>query len=299
MKCNEDFLKCIRALKSSEYKNYVISYALKKDDTLKFLAYDRINQESIIEVVIGKKTEFNIVQDWDFNIDDYLFYDLENGYSLVYMQYEGMQQYLKYCKENGINKDLIKSLGLFEFDVMSLYVEKNINYVIIDEFTVNDQSIVLGHNKDSMSPYVTWKTDKTRSRGYDLGHYFIEYEDAVKDFISRSNLLYENQRSYEVIKLFGKKVLFTSERIRDSDLPKGIYKYEVRHDDECQGIMCEIAKRIFVNHWGTILSKEEIDLGPNGYRLIDEDKDVKWSTSKPFSLKQFIQAEKSKVCNIR
>lgn len=215
MKCNEDFLKCIRALKSSEYKNYVISYALKKDDTIKFLAYDRINQESIIEVVIGKKTEFNIVQDWDFNIDDYLFYDLENGYSLVYMppmehynvwqviyqenedfnQYEGMQLYLKYCKENGIDKDLIKSLGLFEFDVMPLYVEKNINYVIIDEFTINDQSIVLGHNKDSMNPYVTWKTDKTRSQGYDLGHYFIEYEDAVKDFISRSNLLYENQRS--------------------------------------------------------------------------------------------------------
>lgn len=82
--------------------------------------------------------------------------------------------------------------------------------------------------------------------------------------------------SYEVIKLFGKKVLFTSERIRDSDLPKGIYKYEVRHDDECQGIMCEIAKRIVVNHWGTVLSKEEIDLGSDGYRLIDEEKDVEY-----------------------
>lgn len=82
--------------------------------------------------------------------------------------------------------------------------------------------------------------------------------------------------SYEVIKFFGKKVLFTSERIRDSDLPKGIYKYEVRHDDECQGIMCEIAKRIFVNHWGTILSKEEIDLESDGYRIIDEGKDVEY-----------------------
>lgn len=82
--------------------------------------------------------------------------------------------------------------------------------------------------------------------------------------------------SYEVIKLFGKKVLFTSERIRDSDLPKGIYKYEIRHDDECQGIMCEIAKRILVNHWGTILSKEKIDLGTDGYRLIDEDIDVEY-----------------------
>ena len=93
--------------------------------------------------------------------------------------------------------------------------------------------------------------------------------------------------SYEVIKLFGKKVLFTSERIRDSDLPKGIYKYEVRHDDECQGIMCEIAKRIFVNHWGTILSKEEIDLGTDGYRIIDEDKDVIWMSNENISLKKF------------
>lgn len=105
--------------------------------------------------------------------------------------------------------------------------------------------------------------------------------------------------SYEVIKLFGKKVLFTSERIRDSDLPKGIYKYEIRHDDECQGIMCEIAKRIFVNHWGTILSKEEINLGPDGYRIIDEDKDVAWQSGKSITLKQFIQIEKNKSRNIR
>ena len=78
------FLKVHQSFKSSEYKNYVISYALKGWHP-QFLAYDRIDQESIIEVVIGKKTEFSNVQDWDFNIDDYLFYDLENGYSLVYM----------------------------------------------------------------------------------------------------------------------------------------------------------------------------------------------------------------------
>lgn len=102
-----------------------------------------------------------------------------------------------------------------------------------------------------------------------------------------------------MIKLFGKKVLFTSERIRDADLPKGIYKYEIRHDDECQGIMCEIAKRIFVNHWGTILSKEEIDLGDEGYRLIDEDKDVNFSNDQPLTLKKFIQVEKNKKLNFR
>lgn len=105
--------------------------------------------------------------------------------------------------------------------------------------------------------------------------------------------------SYEQIKLFGKKVLFTSERIRDSDLPKGIYKYEIRHDDECQGEMVEISKRIYVNHWGTILSNKEIDLGHFGSREIDESKDVKWSMDKPTTLKQFIQIEKNKICNLR
>ena len=52
--------------------------------------------------------------------------------------------------------------------------------------------------------------------------------------------------------------------------------------------MCEIAKRIFVNHWGTILSKEEIDLGPNGFRLIDEDNDVKWLNLEVKKLKDYL-----------
>lgn len=104
--------------------------------------------------------------------------------------------------------------------------------------------------------------------------------------------------SYEQIRLFGKKVLFTSERIRDSDLPKGINKYEIRHDDDCQGEMVEIAKRILVNHWGTILSKEEIILDPYGYRLIDEDKDVKYS-DKSITLKQFISIEKTRNSDVR
>ena len=105
--------------------------------------------------------------------------------------------------------------------------------------------------------------------------------------------------SYEQIRLFDKKVLFTSERIRDSDLPKGIYKYEIRHDDECQGEMVEISKRILVNHRGTILSNKEIDLGHFGSREINETKDVKWSTDNPISLNQFMQIEKHKSDKIR
>ena len=33
---------------------------------------------------------------------------------------------------------------------------------------------------------------------------------------------------------------------------------------------------LFIDHWGTILSKKEIDLLADGHRLIDEEKDVEY-----------------------
>lgn len=37
------------------------------------------------------------------------------------------------------------------------------------------------------------------------------------------------------------------------------YLYEVTHDDECQGIPCETAKRILVNFWGSLLMKDALE----------------------------------------
>ncbi len=46
---------------------------------------------------------------------------------------------------------------------------------------------------------------------------------------------------YEEITVCGKPALFTSIRIKRDTIPDGLYVYDVRHDDECQGIPCEIA----------------------------------------------------------
>ena len=40
--------------------------------------------------------------------------------------------------------------------------------------------------------------------------------------------------------------------------------------------MYEIAKRIFVNHRGTILSKEEINLASDEYQIMDGSIDVEY-----------------------
>lgn len=46
---------------------------------------------------------------------------------------------------------------------------------------------------------------------------------------------------YEEIAVCGKPALFTSIRIKRDTVPDGLYTYDVRHDDECRGIPCEIA----------------------------------------------------------
>ena len=57
---------------------------------------------------------------------------------------------------------------------------------------------------------------------------------------------------YEEITVCDKPALFTSVRIKRDSVPAGLYAYDVRHDDDCRGIPCEIAPFIMVNHWGTI-----------------------------------------------
>lgn len=81
------------------------------------------------------------------------------------------------------------------------------------------------------------------------------------------------EETFDEITVLNKPALFTGSRLDRGTVPKGLYAYDVRHDDDCQGIPCEIAKYIMVNHWGTILLAEPLDLGDKGFLLIDEDND--------------------------
>ena len=78
---------------------------------------------------------------------------------------------------------------------------------------------------------------------------------------------------YEEITVCGKPALFTSIRIKRDTIPDGLYAYDIRHDDECRGIPCEIAPFVMVNHWGTIILAEPLELPDDGRRYIDEDTD--------------------------
>ncbi len=67
---------------------------------------------------------------------------------------------------------------------------------------------------------------------------------------------------FEIIEIEGKTALFTNDRMTDSDIPKGLHCYHIRHGDD--GNFCTIEKNVTVNHAGSVIVKEPIDLGENG-----------------------------------
>lgn len=79
---------------------------------------------------------------------------------------------------------------------------------------------------------------------------------------------------YEVVELLGLTALFTEERIRDDEVPEGLYKYDLREGD-CPDVFyyATLEKEVYVNHAGTILVSEKIDLGPDGYIDFDNRPD--------------------------
>lgn len=120
-------------------------------------------------------------------------------------------------------------------------------------------------------------------RDIEINHTLYLYKKDV-DFHNEAPLFVDpHSQTYEVIKLFSKEVLFTPL----TKLPKGIYQYEVRNDEK--GNICQIASKIIVNHWGTILSGKEIKLISDGYRNINEDKNIQCSNKPNKTLNQYIK----------
>ncbi|MBQ9461516.1 MAG: hypothetical protein IJU51_06335 [Clostridia bacterium] len=110
----------------------------------------------------------------------------------------------------------------------------------------------------------------------DLGYYLNASETGY------INIEYDDE--FELIELFDKPALFTDDRITDADIPKGMYCYHLRHGDE--GNFETIEKRVAVNHAGSIVTKEPIDLGTDGYISFTEDTSPNF-TGETMSLYEF------------
>jgi len=64
---------------------------------------------------------------------------------------------------------------------------------------------------------------------------------------------------FSIIEIFGRKALFTNGRINRSDLPDGVYSYDIRHSDE-GGHACALEAFVLANHFGTVLCMTDFGL---------------------------------------
>ena len=83
---------------------------------------------------------------------------------------------------------------------------------------------------------------------------------------------------FQHLELFGKFALFTNARIDRSTVPDGWYCYDFRSSDDDPGELCYIEKSVIVNHAGSVLMPEKLDIPESGrldardeFSFLDED----------------------------
>lgn len=74
----------------------------------------------------------------------------------------------------------------------------------------------------------------------------------------------------DAVEVCGVKGVFANERIAPQDVPKGLYKYDLRYLDERREFT-SVEKKVIINHGGTVLLNEQLDLGPNGVIEFNEE----------------------------
>ena len=96
-----------------------------------------------------------------------------------------------------------------------------------------------------------------------------------------------NYEKYDLVELFGKPALFTGDRLSRAKIPEGLYVCHVRGDDETTGGFAELAPRVLVNHFGSIITKEPVNFGKEGYIPFTEDTEPNF-TGQLITLRDFI-----------
>ncbi len=83
-------------------------------------------------------------------------------------------------------------------------------------------------------------------------------------------LFLDDGDDYELIEILGEPALFTDSQITDADIPEGLFCYHLRDRDDRNGFG-SLEKNVTVNHGGSIITAEKIDLGEKGYIPLDEE----------------------------
>lgn len=78
------------------------------------------------------------------------------------------------------------------------------------------------------------------------------------------------EEKLDVIEVLDRRALFSNGRLMPEQIPEGLYAYDLRHSDDGDRF-CSIEPKVGVNHGGTVLMRDILDFGENGYIPLNED----------------------------
>ena len=87
---------------------------------------------------------------------------------------------------------------------------------------------------------------------------------------SELNTTAQTEEELDVIEVLDHRALFSNGRIKPEQIPEGLHAYDLRHSDD-EGRFCSIEPKVGVNHGGTVLMRDILDFGKDGYIPLDED----------------------------
>ena len=120
------------------------------------------------------------------------------------------------------------------------------------------------------------------------GHLFepVPYDEPeVKEIKTQAM----TEEKLDVIEVLDRRALFSNGRLMPEQIPEGLYAYDLRHSDDGDRF-CSVEPRVGVNHGGTVLLKEVLDFGEQGYIPLDENTEPNF-TGEELTIGEFMNSK--------
>lgn len=120
------------------------------------------------------------------------------------------------------------------------------------------------------------------------GHLFkpVPYDEPEAKELKTQAL---TEEKLDVIEVLDRRALFSNGRLMPEQIPEGLYAYDLRHSDDGDRF-CSIEPKVGVNHGGTVLMRDILDFGKNGYITLDEDTEPNF-TGEEMTAEEFAEEE--------
>ena len=211
------------------------------------------------DLVLEPSTEDSLLHSGEKQFGIYQITDRDPEHDYRFMGLDFVQK--KGVTVSRANYDLIYAAPLTNKDTLE---------AIFERFNIQRPADFTGHSL-SVSDVVVLNDGSTVKAYYVDSIGFAELPEFFKERnmnLQKETLLNEELQEIEI---FDKPGLFSNGRLRDEEVPEGLYRYDLRGSDYDPGQPVTVEKNVVVNHAASVLMAEELDLGAKGRLELGEE----------------------------